>query len=219
MYLSRVMLNIDRRETMRALASPQLLHGAVEHSFSGNRERKLWRVDWLGNNCYLLVLSEERPDFTYIAKEFGYSGIGRFETKEYSSLLVRLKVGQIWQFRLCANPTRSSFKEKNAASGRGKVFAHVTHEQQKQWLLAKEESCGFKLKEDAFDVVYTQWKKFRKGSDGNREVAFLMATYEGILTVSDLKRFKQTLLTGIGREKAYGCGLLTIARCAGDHNA
>ena len=211
MYLSQVMLDVNRRNTMRALASPHMLHGAVERSLEKDRQRKLWRIDWRGDNCYLLVLSAQRPNFTHIAGDFGYPDTGRFETKDYDPLLTKLKVGQTWHFRLCANPTRSSFKEKDEASGRGRVFAHVTPEHQKEWLLARAETCGFTLEKDAFDVVYAQWKKFRKDSGGNCEVSLLMATYEGVLTITDVERFRRTLLSGIGREKAYGCGLLTIS--------
>jgi len=103
-------------------------------------------------------------------------------------------------------PDSQQFQGKDTASGRGKVFAHVTQEQQKQWLLARTEICGFMLEEDAFDVVYTQWKKFRKGTDGNREVSLRIATYEGVLTISDLERFKQTLLSGIGGKKRMVAG-------------
>jgi CRISPR system Cascade subunit CasE len=35
-------------------------------------------------------------------------------------------------------------------------------------------------------------------------------SFEGTLVVSDLVRFKETLATGIGREKAFGMGLLTV---------
>ena len=34
--------------------------------------------------------------------------------------------------------------------------------------------------------------------------------YEGILTVTDRDRFIGALTQGIGRAKAYGCGMLTI---------
>lgn len=220
MYLSRISLDAKKRETMRALASPQLLHGAVEQSFGRERRRNLWRIDWLGETCYLLVLSTERPDFMHVAEQFGYPASQRpFETKEYGPLLARLQLGQIWRFRLRANPVRSSSKEKDEASERGKVFAHVTQEQQRQWLLARAEACGFALEENSFDIVHTQWMKFHKGRDGSREVKLRTATFEGVLTISDIERFKQTLLSGIGRAKAYGCGLLTIARCGGSGDA
>ena len=97
------------------------------------------------------------------------------------------------------------------------MFAHVTQDQQKQWLLKRAENCGFLLDENAFNVVHTQWLKFTKGQNSNK-ITLHMATFEGILTISDVERFRQSLLSGIGREKAYGCGLLTIASIRGEHN-
>jgi len=206
------MLDAKQRQTLQALSSPQILHGAVERSFSVKEKRKLWRIDWLNDSCYLLVLSEERPDFTHIAYQFGYpSSEHPWDTKDYNTLLSRLKDNQEWHFRLRANPTRSSIQNKDDASGRGKVYAHVTQEQQRQWLLMKAESCGFMLHEDDFNVVHTQWFKFHK--EGNCKVTLRTAAFEGNLTISDTECFKQTLLSGVGRAKAYGCGLLTIAHC------
>lgn len=220
MYLSRIPLNVKRRDTMRALASPHVLHGAVESGFprspGGTRERVLWRVDYLEDTCFLLALSVERPDFQHIANHFGYPHREpRWETKNYNLLLARLQSGQVWRFRLRANPVHSSCKEKDQTSGRGKVFAHVTQEQQKHWLLSRAQACGFSLDENAFDVAHTEWKKFRKAKGCSHEVTLRTADFEGILTVSDAETFKYALLSGIGRAKAYGCGLLTIARCDG----
>jgi len=221
MYLSRIALNTKLRKTMWALASPQVLHSAVESSFPRNRNKEenrvLWRIDNLADVCYLLVLSTEQPDFLHIAQQFGYPHMEpKWETKNYNILLDRLKNGQVWRFRLRANPVRSSFTEKDGKTGRGKVFAHLTQEQQRQWLLSRAQAHGFSLSEDDFDVVHTEWKKFRK-QNNKHEVSLRTADFEGILTISDVELFKRSLLSGIGRAKAYGCGLLTIARCRGDH--
>lgn len=216
MYLSRIPLNIKRRNTMRALASPHVLHGAVESSFprilSEKRERVLWRVDYIREMYYLLVLSAEKPDFLHLARQFGYEHLEpKWETKNYNPLLARLQSGQVWRFRLRANPVHSSCQEKSETSGRGKVFAHVTQQQQRQWFVARTQACGFSLDENAFDVVHTEWKKFRKANGSNHEVVLRIADFEGVLTITDTESFMHTLLSGIGRAKAYGCGLLTIA--------
>lgn len=211
MYLSRIELDAKLRETMRALSSPQILHGAIEQGFTDKANRKLWRVDWLNDACYLLVLSEEKPGFTHIASQFGYpSQQPPWQTKDYNRLISRLQNGQQWHFRLRANPTRSSLKEKDKVSGRGKVYAHVTPDQQKKWLLLKAETCGVKLAEDEFNVIHAQRLRFQKGN--RHQVTINTAVFEGHLTITDLERFRHTLLRGIGRAKAYGCGLLTIAR-------
>ena len=69
MYLSRVELDPTRRSTMAALAAPQKLHGAVESAFTGERRRRLWRLDRLGERLYLLLLSEDAPELSGVVAE------------------------------------------------------------------------------------------------------------------------------------------------------
>jgi len=218
MFLSRIQLNANLRDTMRALSSPKIIHNTIVtsflHSLDVDNERILWRVDYLGEKCFLLVLSAQQPDFKHIAERFGYPrNEPQWETKNYDLLLNRINTGQVWRFRLRANPVRSSSKEKDPISGRGKVFAHVTTEQQKQWLLSRAKNCGFLLNENEFDVVYTEWKKFNKGIDRSHEVSLRVSDFEGKLTIADVEIFKKVLLSGLGRAKAYGCGMMTIAGC------
>ena len=67
MYLSRAELDPTRRSTMIALTSPQKFHGAVENSFSGERRRRLWRLDSLNGKLYLLLLSEDQEHALFLA--------------------------------------------------------------------------------------------------------------------------------------------------------
>lgn len=212
MYLSRAVLDANRRETMDALGSPQKLHGAIERSFD-ERQRNLWRIDWLNDICYLLLLSEKTPDMKQLLNQFGEINSPKYwETKVYDKLLNKLEIGQSWRFRLCGNPVQSSTVEKNPKTGRGKVYAHVTCEQQKKWLIGKANSCGFSLSEESFGVIQNKWLKFHKGGESRRPVSLHTVIFEGLLTITDLELFRQALKTGIGRGKAYGCGLLTITR-------
>jgi CRISPR system Cascade subunit CasE len=177
------------------------------------RGRLLWRVDYVTDKCYLLILSEEQPNLTSIVQQFGYSDVQpQGETKEYAPFLDKLQNGQRWRFRLRANPVRSSFKDIDEKTGRGKIFAHVTREQQKQWLLKRAEGHGFVVKPEEFAVVHTDWKKFCKSTQGQHQVVLRTATFEGVLTIADAGVFRNALISGIGRAKAYGCGLMTIMR-------
>lgn len=217
MYLSRIALNTRRQGTMSALSSQQKLHAAVESSFPpilGEKERNLWRIDYLNDGMYLLVLSNRKPDFTHIVEQFGWpSSEQQWETKDYTPLLERIKAGQQWQFRLRANPVHSVKQKDNLITNklekRGKVYAHVTVQQQEQWLFARAENHGFALKENSFCVIQQDVKKFRRQG---KPVTLGIATFEGILEVTDATLFLHTLTYGIGRAKAYGCGLLTIAQ-------
>ena len=205
MYLTRVVIDTSKRMTMKALASPSIFHGAVESSFEGERKRHLWRIDNLNGQYYLLLLSEDRPVLSQFCEQF--SPENEWETVDYTKLLDNIETGDIRRFRLTANPTVSVCEEKGT---RGKVFAHITAEHQKNWLIAKGRANGFDLTDDSFDVVQCKWKRFYKA--GSRTVSLLSVTYEGILEISDAELFRKALTNGIGRGKAYGMGLMTIMK-------
>ena len=85
---------------------------------------------------------------------------------------------------------------------------------QKEWLQTRAVHNGFSLNEEDFTVVHSQWNIFRKNHSQDAKVRLLAVTYEGILTVTDTELFCKALTEGIGRGKAYGMGLLTVARVA-----
>lgn len=217
MYLSRIALNKQRKSTIDALASPQKLHAAVASSFPPDipdKGRNLWRLDRLDRDLYLLVLSPGKPDFSHIVEQFGWPGSEQsWETKDYALLMDRIEAGQRWRFRLRANPVRSVRQSEGPQSQepgkRGKVHAHVTVQQQERWLLERDAKYGFELQDGWFSVVQQDTLQFRRQG---KPVTLGIATYEGILEVKDKPLFLSALTNGIGRAKAYGCGLLTVAR-------
>ena len=206
MYLSRAELDPTRRSTMIALTSPQKFHGAVENSFSGERCRRLWRLDQLGEKLYLLLLSEERPDLTALCAQFGTGAPP--ETRPYDPLLERVTAGSCWQFRLTANPTRTR-KDPADPLARGALKPCYLEAEQEQWLLEQAGKHGFALTEDSFTVTRVQWQHFAK--HGTRPVTL------GILQVTDQEAFREMLCQGIGRGKAYGLGLMTILHGGSSH--
>lgn len=206
MFLTRLELDQKRRSTLRLLSSPGNLHGAVESAFAGERKRKLWRVDALGEKLYLLILSEEKPELTQVMQRYGTGE--PWETRDYDVLLNRVENGSRWRFRLAANPVRSEMAPRGE---RGKVRACCSVEEQEEWLLERAEKNGFILEKGEFQVRETGWHIFAKGEQ-RRRVSLKGAVYEGVLTVKDRELFEKTLCSGIGRGKAYGMGLLTIVR-------
>ncbi|KPI15681.1 CRISPR-associated protein, Cse3 family [Actinobacteria bacterium OK074] len=112
---------------------------------------------------------------------------------------------------------------------RGFRVPHRTAAQQLHWLLSRADRLGFTIPrteaaptsadlgfdepgEPAPDVALTARDvlRFRKHK-GGREVVVATATFQGRLRVADTDVFRTTLLNGIGRSKAYGQGLLTLA--------
>ncbi len=206
MYLSRVPLDISKRKTQAAMVSPNKIHGAVEEAFSIKQDRNLWRIDMLKGRAYLLVLSAEKPDLSGIAAQFGFKD-NCGESKEYDGLLKRVEKGSVWHFRLAANPVHSIKREGK----RGKVAAHTSEKYQLEWLTAQAAKKGFRILPDGVNVVEASWRIFSK-HNSHQKVRLLEVVYEGTLCVEDADVFRDTLVNGIGREKAYGMGMLTIMR-------
>lgn len=206
MYLSRIKLDTSQTRTMQALSAPNIFHGAIEDAEKDGRTRKLWRLDDLRGEKYLLILSENQIDFSGTARQFGYDD--SYESKDYDSLIERIKTGSKWNFRLKANPTVQKFSKKR---GRGRVLAHITIEFQEEWLKKQSEKNGFSLSEGEWLVTGSKWYVFNKNRNSNIKVRLLAVTYEGILTVTDEDSFRKALVNGIGREKAYGLGMITVA--------
>lgn len=211
-FLTEVELNARRSSTRKFLSSPQTVHAAILTGFPSDRSprRPLWRVDVddpLRPKLY--VVSDQRPDFTHIEEQAGWPSLPTTRTANYTGFLAELATGQRWAFRLRANPTH-----RVTSAGKTKVFAHVTVDQQIGWLLDREGSLGVGIGaegEPTFTVVGRESLRFRRKQDS---VTLGTATFEGHLVVTDPDKLRGVLTTGIGRAKAYGCGLMTLSRGA-----
>ncbi|UGT59945.1 type I-E CRISPR-associated protein Cas6/Cse3/CasE [Nocardia asteroides] len=216
MFLSRVPLNGARTGARRIFESPQVAHAAVLAAFPPQPDsgagRVLWRIDRRDHQVDLYVVSPAEPDFTHIVEQAGWPTTTAWTTRKYTPLLDRLEAGQRWHFRLTANPIRAALdRSVDAPLERGKPTG-LTHTDQIHWLQKRAAPNGFTLgaSDSALDVVVSDRKtvRFRRRA---ATVTVSTATYEGTLAVVDADRLRYALTSGIGRAKAYGCGLLTLA--------
>ena len=204
MYLTRVKLNTTKKGTVRLLGSQLIAHGAIETIFGKQgHDRKLWRLDNFKGQPCILLLSKQKPDLRGFIEQFGFNDTP-WEIRDYEPLLNRLQKGQKYHFRLAAYPSHSV--KPNGEQGRGHVVPHVTVDYQKKWLAERSEKHGFSLLQ--FDIVARSIKRF---FHYKQQVSFTMVVFEGVIEITDAESFRSTLVQGIGREKAFGCGLLTIA--------
>lgn len=218
MYLSRLEVNPFRRKTMAALDSPQIMHACVLSSFpsaSLQNDRVLWRIDKVGSATYLLVQSESKPDFSHLIDQMGWPSSGQqWETLDYEPFLNKLQNGQSWKFRLKANPVRRLVRNTND-SAVGKTVHHVTINQQNQWLIDRSAKNGFSIPNvpgcdsPSLEIKQRDLKQFNRN---NNKVTVSMVTFEGVLTIEDIGLFNEAIRKGIGKAKAYGCGMITLAR-------
>lgn len=87
----------------------------------------------------------------------------------------------------------------------GKIIALTSEEDIKAWWTRKALSAGFSVESCILNDIST--KKFRKkGVQGT----LVSATLSGTLSIMDPAAFQETLVSGVGRGKAMGMGLLEI---------
>jgi CRISPR system Cascade subunit CasE len=229
MYLTRFRINTARREGRELLGSPHRMHAAVNMSFpdllsrEGSGPRVLWRVDRnSAAEVLLFVVSPGRPDLTHLVEQAGWPAADKpgWQTYDYGTFLSGLAKGSTWSFRLTANPVHSIRRKEGEPTKR---TAHITPRHQMAWLLAKQDGAGFAVAEkdraarllehgDELQLVVRDKRdlRFAKASE-HRTVSLTAVTYDGLLTVTDPDVLRRTLTQGLGKAKAYGCGLMTLA--------
>jgi CRISPR system Cascade subunit CasE len=222
MYLSRLVLNLRNREVRRDLGDCHALHRTLMSVWgqlgAGLEARRsvglLYRIEAFGPGSLptLLVQSSAQP--LWAALETGYLAQPAV-TKPMSALCDRLKVGSRLRFRLRANPTRCIREEREAGARRVELRRD---DDRIAWLVRKGvDQHGFRILDSNGQLAVRlgpveKVKGSRPTPAGTTTVVTIGATlYDGTMEVTDLDRFRHALAEGIGRGRAYGCGLLSIA--------
>lgn len=183
-YLSRIRLNPTRRGTQKLLASPQAMHAAVMGShprFLDDRVsgRVLWRIDQPAkHDIQVYVVSPVTPDFTGLLEQAGWPTQPDWDSTEYQPFLDMLDTGQVWRFRVTANPVRVLARTPGDTRRRGRISPHVTADQQRDWLiksgphlgvqraLARQFRCAGRGARSAYGPI---WARVGGGESVNRE--------------------------------------------------
>ncbi|MDR1603971.1 MAG: type I-E CRISPR-associated protein Cas6/Cse3/CasE [Gracilibacteraceae bacterium] len=190
------------------------IHGILGKS-QDRTARDLWRFDELYGKQYLLVVSE--------LETINSSLLGDLQSKPYDEFLRRLENNQQWHFRLTANPIISRWVEvKDKVTGERKLKDTgepelkqqrfpLTIKEQPDWLSKRAANNGFELL--STKIVRSDNIRFRKLIKSKQEMVTVLASeFEGTLRITDVEALRAAMISGIGHAKAYGCGLLTLAR-------
>ena len=212
---ARLMPNDD--DGARAGAQHQLVWDVFADD-PGRERDFLWREVGPGD---LMALSSRPP----------LPGTALF-TVESRPFEPALRVGDACRFLLRANATTGApgSKADGRRGARFDVAMAALHQVSKgaraevrdalaadagtEWLRRQGERAGFALPAAEGPVV-TGYRvaRIRRGRGGRGATAtFGMFDFEGILTVTDPELFLAALARGFGRAKAFGCGLMLIAR-------
>lgn len=215
-YLSKIDINPQRRRGRMFLANPRVVHAAVMSCFppaDADRGRILWRLDSEGVSHRLYIVSPDRPDMSHIVEQAGWEQAPGM-TADYDAMLDALAVGQMWGFRLAANPVKS----EPVAGKRGRIVPLAGVAGQTEWLVRRCDELGVSFGDNDPSFILSSDRTASFGrpdphSDGKRKTVTLRRVqYDGLLTVEDPDKLRRALVGGIGRGKAYGCGLLTLRK-------
>jgi CRISPR system Cascade subunit CasE len=176
-----------------------------------------------------LIVSERPPDDPH-----GLWHIA--QPKPYEPLLA---VGDRLSFVLRANPTMAVFERGSKRGKRVDVIMHAKHQLGSEaraaftnadacgvaldWLHKRGPAIGAEFETDACEASgYVQVaiprgqpipEPSRRSKSWSKDaITFSQIDYAGLLTVMDPAKLQAALFHGIGKSKAYGCGLMLIRR-------
>ena len=184
----------------------------------------LFRIDPRpGGGAVILVQSADKPDWEYAfgLKKDAVNGRGRPignagyllaappQVKLYNPFFAN---GHRLQFRLVANPVKTINDENGRQNAKGEVkkcrVPLVDDEAQRAWLGRKLESAASiesLIVDNKMPLYFRKRKEDRSGK-------IQPVMFHGILRVQNADSFQEVIRHGIGPAKAFGCGLLSIAR-------
>lgn len=194
-------------QALKFISDPKAVHGWLWCQKEKEEEDKriLWRVDRdRRGQPFLFVQTNFEPDFNKLE---GSPQSQHFQTPLQKVFEPNFHRGQVFQFRLRANPIRTT---RDVPKGKAKRKALVLEDDLQLWLERKIAESGARCRLSNLykegPVVIHRDKK--KGS-----MTFNAVLFEGGLEVENPEAFNKAFATGIGPAKGYGFGMLTLARC------
>ncbi|WP_370422409.1 type I-E CRISPR-associated protein Cas6/Cse3/CasE [Streptomyces sp. QH1-20] len=212
-WLTRIQPDLRHRDARRDLASAVGMHHRLMMLFpdgSGERARQqmgvLFRLEDAtsrGSRApHVLLQSQVRPDLDRLP-----AGYGHADTRELTPLLDALHDGLTVHYRIAASAVRKSGPTTRAA-GAKPVITLTGADADQWWQRQAEEKAGLKLA--SVHATPLDAARGERSKDKSR-IRHTRTRFEGTAVITDAHTLRTTLLTGIGRGKAYGCGLLSIA--------
>lgn len=201
-------LHADPRYTHVAkdLADVGRLHRRIQSMFQQPRTAAdiLFRAEYGQTHTTLLVQSTVEPDTSLLTT--GYTA----RTREIGPLLDTLTTGQPVRYRILANTTRATTRP----DGRQHRIP-LTGDDAAAWWQRRAETAGLDLHTASLtreDTLTGHRIPCDNGHQSRRHrLCHAASQFDGTALVQDPQTAREAIITGIGRARAYGCGLLSLA--------
>jgi CRISPR system Cascade subunit CasE len=200
MYLSKVLMKGS------ALRNPYEVHRTLWRLFPVNGEAKrdfLFRIEQSDYSCaQILIQSNRQPENSTEAARI-------LACKAYRPILAG---GHRLRFFLVANPIKMIDDESGRKNARGEVkkcrVPLLREDEQRAWIMRK---LGNAALIEALTIDRGSPIRFRKGRE-DRVGRIQPVLFRGTLKVQIPEFMTALVRAGIGPGKAFGCGLISLAR-------
>ena len=204
-HLSLMRLNPQDRRCRKDMADPQDMHRSLMSMFpdapdgSDSPRRHfgvLWRIE-PASSPTVLVQSSQAPDFDRLP-----SGYASCQTKPVDDHLASLTTGLAIAYRVVLNPVKISRRSDT------ETRTVIPSGERAAWWARLASKTGLRL-HDAPALTGLHDRHLRRS--GTRFPLYSVRV-DGAAEIVDPDLLRAAVANGIGRAKAWGCGLLTVAR-------
>ncbi|WP_405849150.1 type I-E CRISPR-associated protein Cas6/Cse3/CasE [Streptomyces sp. NBC_01518] len=221
--LTRIRLNRNSPDARRDLTHPHSLHKTVmllaPESLGEHPRQKaglLFRLEQAIEDTppTLLIQSQLPPDFSHLPRAYGTT-----QTRDLTPMFRALATGRSVRYRITANA--STRRKVKVLDGDPFFDPEARHkdvplhgDDALAWWQRKAVHAGLSLTSTDITPVGPFRRPVRKRQNAHSEsdvFRHVLTRFDGIATITDPDQLRHALLTGIGRGKPYGAGLLSLA--------
>jgi CRISPR system Cascade subunit CasE len=201
---------------------PNLKHGAARHDLRnvydlhrrvmtlvpdnlGEQARRvtglLFRVEHTARGPQVLVQTQVAPDFGRLPE--GYADAEG--PRRLDPFLRELHAGALVRYRIAGNPSK---RRGNSSIDLGKPgqIVPLRGADAEQWWIRKAEKHGLHI----LSLIARPVPDAR-GNKNGAQIKHAITQFDGVARITDPDLVRAAVLSGIGRGKSYGCGLLSLA--------
>ncbi|MFG2803835.1 type I-E CRISPR-associated protein Cas6/Cse3/CasE [Streptomyces pseudovenezuelae] len=220
--LTRIRLNRRSQAARRDLADAVSLHKSVMLLAPDNLGKNprqqaglLFRLEDATDDTppTLLVQSHQPPDLTRLPHHYGTA-----ETRPLHPMFQALTPGRPVRYRITANASaarRVLDDHQPADNKHGKKIVALYGDDALAWWQRRAHQAGLALA--TTDITPARFPRKRRhpaepgGQGPSPGPVHVLTRFDGLATITNPDQLRHALLTGIGRGKPYGAGLLTLA--------
>lgn len=209
MWLTRITLDTRRPDVRDDLGDTVKMHHrlmTLAEDDLGVRARQqagmLYRIESTPSGTVVIVQTRDEPLTDRIP-----DGYGTCETRDLRPQLDALTAGTRVSYRIAANATKKLAGRPGEKTGRLVMLSGTDAE---DWWRQRAAASGL----DVDTVTSARQESARSGSR-DRPIKHAITRFDGEGVITDPELLRDTIEDGIGRAKAFGCGLLSVTVVGG----